>query len=80
MSTAVDFTRRVTVTDSTNLIEVWYAPFEHIMQVTFTSGDVYQYDNVSAGEFSDIVVAPSVGKKFAQLKQTCYWTVKKVSV
>ncbi len=51
---------------SSNIATIGFDPKEHILEVEFTTGDVYQYENVSRMEYMDLLEAKSIGSFFAK--------------
>lgn len=49
---------------SSNIASVGHDPETNTLEVEFRSGDVHQYDGVSAEHHSMLVNAPSIGKHF----------------
>lgn len=50
---------------STSIASVGYDPDTETLEVEFTNGGVYQYDDVSAEQHAALLAAPSIGKYFA---------------
>jgi len=57
---------RRTAVDSTTMRSVGYDSAEQILEVEFTSGAVYQYLEVPAGVFDELMHAKSKGRYFNQ--------------
>jgi hypothetical protein len=52
--------------DSSSLASVGYDPATETLEVEFTSGTVYQYSNVPAEVYEELMAAESHGAYFAQ--------------
>jgi hypothetical protein len=57
--------RSCVISDSSNIKWVEYDRTHHKLQVAFSNGGVYQYDDVPPRVFGELVSAESVGKHFA---------------
>ncbi len=53
--------------DSSDLAAYGYDPIEFQLQIQFTNGRVYVYENISPLDFESISNAPSKGRAFWQL-------------
>lgn len=53
---------------SSNVKSVGYDPNTRTLEVEFNSSGVYQYGNVSEGEYQSLLQAESVGKAVNQIK------------
>lgn len=53
------------VTDSSNVMAVGYAPAREILRMRFRDGSEYEYSNVSADTYAELMGAPSIGVHFA---------------
>lgn len=72
MSEPSYITRRVTVTDSSNIKSVGYAPRSKTLYVAFMHSGSYSYFNVPSIVFGELVSAESVGKHFSQFVRGRY--------
>lgn len=59
--------RFVRITDSSNINNIDYEPYDQTMRVTFKSGITYTYHDVSASVFGEIISAESVGTTLSKL-------------
>lgn len=57
--------RMLSVPDSTNIAAVGYDRERELMRVRFRDGSEYDYPNVKAGKYAELVGAPSIGAHFA---------------
>lgn len=57
---------RRTAVDSTTMISVGYDSAQQILEIEFTSGVVYQYLEVPAAVFDELMRAESKGRYFNQ--------------
>lgn len=64
------FTRRVIVSDSSQISELYYDVERKKMRVIFKTGDCYEYKDFEAYVFGQLVVAESVGSFFSQIKSS----------
>jgi len=62
----MNFTRFLTVTDSSQIREIYYSVQNRAMEVVFSNGAVYGYKNVTDKTFGALASSDSVGKYFAQ--------------
>jgi len=66
--------------DSTSIASIGYDPRRRELEVEFReTGDVYRYFGVSAGEYADLMAAPSKGTYLNQLfkpRQHHFFVVK----
>ena len=61
----IEFTRVVTISDSSNIDVIKFDPSTNNMTVSFLTGATYLYNPVSSVLFGTIVSADSVGSVFA---------------
>lgn len=61
------FERYCKIDDSSQIDHIWYDLDELVMRVRFSNGEDYDYLNVPAGMFGQIVSSPSVGIAFHKL-------------
>jgi len=61
----IEFTRVVTISDSSNIDVIKFDPNTNNMTVSFLTGATYLYNPVSSALFGTIVSADSVGSIFA---------------
>lgn len=57
---------------SSNIGSCAYDPDAQQLQVTFTSGATYEYDDVPPAVYAGLLVAPSPGKYFAGVIKGAY--------
>lgn len=50
--------------NSSNIKEVGYSEVNQILQVNFYSGSWWQYKPITLDEYTDLRLAPSIGKHF----------------
>lgn len=50
---------------SSNISSIGYNSINSILEIEFTSGDVYQYQHVPSDIYNDFLLAESHGKYFA---------------
>lgn len=81
MSTSVEdnYTRKMIITDSTNVDELWYDLVNERMVVIFLTGGNYQYDGVSPSQFASIALADSVGTVLRKMIKKHNWPYAKIS-
>lgn len=72
------YTRRVEVTDSSNIMRIWYDRDEFVMTVQFANLAEYRYRNVVPADFGEIVAANSVGSAFNGLLRKNGWPTEKI--
>ena len=63
---------------SSNIKEMGYYKKEKVMEVTFKTGGVYSFSNVSKEDIDALNSAPSFGKKLHELKLARKWEYKKL--
>ena len=63
--------------ESSNIKSIGYNPDNQVLEVEFTSGTVYQYDDVPPELYADFESAPSVGRFFHQNIKSVYTGVKR---
>jgi hypothetical protein len=63
---------RRTPVSSSNLASVGYDPGEHILEVEFLSGSVYQYFNVPEQVYRGLMSASSHGSYFGEYIRMSY--------
>ena len=50
--------------ESSQISKMGHDPVSKVMRVEFHGGSVYEYQNVTAETFTQILEAPSIGKEF----------------
>lgn len=63
---------------SSNIVEMGYDKEKQILEVVFKSGGTYQYLNVDPKDVESLKTAPSVGKRFHELKKSRGWDYNKM--
>lgn len=61
---------------SSNVVSVGYDPASGVLEVEFRNGSVYDYADVPAEQFNELLEAPSVGSFIAKRVRGQYPTTK----
>lgn len=62
------YPRRLTVNDSSQIVEICYSFRDAVMSVEFMNGNIWEYTDVPAPLFGELASSASVGSTFSLVK------------